>query len=617
MRDSLNDQLMDLFDAVADLQPEEQIRHIARISSQSAQAGARLAALLAGHRAPLDHRLQAMDKVRREPTAPPPTHRPASLPAHSPRTTGPEEAKLAPPVAQPGASVPESVPLKPLPTIEREHYIWLREIARGGMGCVSEVFDPRLGRTLVIKEPLLPAHASALEIHDAYMRMEREARITAQLNHPSIVAVHQAGRWPAGAPFYTMSRLSGVPLHRAIEQKRQLQDRLELLPSVIDVAEAMAYAHARRIIHRDIKPQNILVGSFGETVLIDWGLAKQLAMNTDGADANDDDANDEALAPTKHSSCSPTLTEAGAAMGTPAYMSPEQARGEPLDKRSDVYAIGAVLYHILTGQNPYGDQRSGASVFEHVLTVPPSPIRKLAPDVPQALVSIVERAMARDVNQRYGDANELAADLRRFRQGQLVSAHRYTPWEIIGNWIGHHKALVAVIVAALIMLFAVGLLAVREHVKRNERARSEALLADKNQQLQRAADSANRQRNVAEHQAELARDAESERATEAERARQAEKHARAEAQKARVAEQRAQAEANRARVAEGRAASAARRAEMSEREAQQRAAELAVALRGEAEAKRQLEQMHRREKQRADDEARRADSALPETSTSL
>jgi serine/threonine protein kinase len=178
---------------------------------------------------------------------------------------------------------------------------------------------------------------------------------------------------------------------------------MALLPNIIAVAEAMAYAHSRRIVHRDLKPGNILVGDFGETVVIDWGLAKDLD------------------APRAESPSglfrvpNPELTQAGA--GTPRYMPPEQAEGRSNDPRVDIYALGATLYHVLSGTPPFG-KGSTSDVLARVRTCGPEPLAADCPSLPEPLVAIVTKAMAHDPDDRYQTAAELADDLKRVQAGQ-------------------------------------------------------------------------------------------------------------------------------------------------------------------------------------------------------
>jgi WD40 repeat protein len=330
------------------------------------------------------------------------------------------------------------------------------EVARGGMGRIRTARDLRLGREVAIKELLEPSGTHAV-------RFEREALVTARLQHPAIVAVYEAGRWPTGEPFYAMRIVHGRSLRRVIVDAKQLEARIALLPHVIAVADAMAYAHDQRIIHRDLKPSNVLVGGFGETVVIDWGLAKDLV----GAD-------DPPSGPPSRPSNDPMLTTAGAVMGTPSYMPPEQARGETVDERADVYAIGAILYHLLSGAAPYAGE--ARQVLAKVVIGPPAPlerrVRALAPD----LVAIVERAMSRDPDARYRNAGELAEELRRFQSGRLVASHRYTLGELVRRFVRRHRLALGVGTVAAIALAVVGVISVQSiRVERDDAARQREL----------------------------------------------------------------------------------------------------------------------------------------------
>ena len=313
-----------------------------------------------------------------------------------------------------------------------------REIARGGMGRILTARDLRLERPVALKQ-LHPGAPSDLQ-----RRFRREALLTARLQHPGIVPVYEAGRLPDGTPFYAMRMVAGRSLDLVIAEKHSVDERIGLLPAVIAIAEALAYAHSQRVIHRDLKPANVLAGAFGETVVIDWGLAKDLGDVTPEPAAEHPYRND------------PALTSAGAVMGTPAYMPPEQAAGEVLDERADVYAIGAILYHLLAGRAPY----RGKSVDDVLAAVEAGPPAPLEPDVPRDLATIVSKAMARDKAARYPTAHELAADLVKFQTGQLVGAHRYSTWQLVRRWLRKHRGAVSVSAIALATLAVLGVLAI-------------------------------------------------------------------------------------------------------------------------------------------------------------
>ena len=338
-----------------------------------------------------------------------------------------------------------------LTTVDRQHYVIAGEIAKGGMGRVLEARDLRLGRAVAIKE-LLPKN------RDAARRFEREARITARLQHPSIIHVYEAGVWAGGEPFYAMPKVSGRSLDKVVAERKTLAERLSLLPNVIAVADALAYAHNENVIHRDLKPANVLVGEFGETVVIDWGLAKDLGAPSDPK---------ESLQLRLRATAEETVS--GSVVGTPAYMPPEQARGDAVDQRADVYALGALLYKVLAGEAPYhGD--SSKEVLELVKARPPRPVQELVPDAPPDLVAIVGKAMARDPDARYITASALAQDLKRFETGQLVGAHRYTVGQLARRWLRRHRVAVGVASAALVAMIALGVISVRQIVEQKRAA---------------------------------------------------------------------------------------------------------------------------------------------------
>jgi hypothetical protein len=320
------------------------------------------------------------------------------------------------------------------------------------MGRITRAHDRRLGREVALKEVLAP---------ELRARFEREAMITARLQHPAIVPIYEAGSWPDGSAFYTMRLVTGGTLGEAIERAPTLERRLALLPHVIALTEALAYAHSRRVVHRDLKPANVLVDEFGETVVIDWGLAKEL--DRDGA---------EVVTPGS-APAPPDLTRAGAVVGTPCFLAPEQAAGEPVDERADVYSLGAILYHLLAGHPPYWDsvEHSADRLVAAAVQQPPTPIGQIAPRALADLRAIAERAMARDRTARFPTAKDMAEELRRFETGQLLRSREYGLRELLARWIRQHRAAVMVGAIAVGVLAAGGAISVRQIVARERETR--------------------------------------------------------------------------------------------------------------------------------------------------
>jgi len=251
-----------------------------------------------------------------------------------------------------------------------------------------------------------------------------------------------------------MRLVTGRVLDEVVAEANTLAKRIALVPNVLAVADAMAYAHGQRVIHRDLKPSNIVVAGFGETVVLDWGLAKKLESDRSTPRA----ATDVGDQPATESIAGETRL--GDVLGTPAYMPPEQASGIAVDERADVYAIGAILYHVLAGKPPYV-AGSNAELIAALMTEPPEPLAKRVPGVPEELVAIVERAMARDVAKRYRTAAELADDLRRFQTGQLVGAHRYSLRELLRRWLRRHRTILIASGVAVVVAIAIGVVALQ------------------------------------------------------------------------------------------------------------------------------------------------------------
>jgi serine/threonine protein kinase/WD40 repeat protein len=369
------------------------------------------------------------------------------------------------PTAAPSSTSPIQVGAPPAMPPESRYQV-KSEIARGGMGRVVEANDSVLGRTVAVKEAL--AHDP-----ESIRRFERETRITARLEHPSIVPVHDAGTLPDGSPFYVMRKVSGQPLEELVAKAEKLPDRLALLGHVVAAANAVAHAHERGVVHRDIKPANILVGDLGETVLIDWGLAKAIG-----------EAEDSRAAPVARvvDADDNVKTRAGVVFGTPGFMAPEQLRGEPADEKCDVYALGATLYHLLARRPPHYS-KDPDEMMRSAANGPPRPLHELLPGVPPEIGTIIDKALAHDRAARYPDARALAEDLQRFLTGQLVASHHYSRREKLARFVRKNRALVGVSAAAALAMVVGGTIAVTRIMHERDRADDQRRIAEDQERI--------------------------------------------------------------------------------------------------------------------------------------
>ncbi len=352
-----------------------------------------------------------------------------------------------------------------------EKYHLKDELGRGASGRVVLAKDNHIGREIAVKELLKDRRPEYLRQKkpgyyiNIMKRFLREARITGQLEHPSIIPVHEIGAKDDGTLYYTMRRIQGNTLHQEIKAADTTKKKIKLLPHFIDVCNAVAYAHSMGVIHRDIKPDNIMVGPFGETFLVDWGIAK--APNL--PEIEDPDSIDIPNAIDSGVKIDATLV--GSVIGTPSYMPPEQAEGkiDEVDERSDIYSLGAVLYRMLTGTRPFASNNVYKTINEtingklkHVL--------ELNPEVPPEIAAVAMKALSKKKEDRYSSAGEITDEINSWMSGGKVSVYNYSSIELLKKFYHKNKGLtIAWLILSIVVIS--GLLIVSYSFSKEKKAR--------------------------------------------------------------------------------------------------------------------------------------------------
>lgn len=365
--------------------------------------------------------------------------------------------------------------LAPATLTPGERFDVLQVHAQGGLGVVFLARDHEIDRTVALKQ----IKSQWADDEGSRARFLLEARITGRLEHPGIVPIYAVGADATGRPYYAMRLIRGESLLEVLERFHatdvgaKLDERLpelrKLLQRFVDVCNAVDYAHSKGVIHRDLKPSNIMVGKYGETLVVDWGLAKVIGSDEDVALTT-------RMVRQPVSEGGATSTQVGMTIGTPAYMSPEQAAGrnDELGPATDIYSLGATLYHMLTGRLPHADDEDMGVMIakaEHGHVIP---VLSQAAWLPRPLASICMKALDLTPERRYISARALSDDIERWLGDEPVRAHRDRLSERLYRWSRHNRTLVVslfvgyLVATVAIIIGSVGWSYLRVHKQERE-----------------------------------------------------------------------------------------------------------------------------------------------------
>lgn len=323
------------------------------------------------------------------------------------------------------------------PELENTKYEFIRKLGSGGMATVFLARDRQLDRLVAVKVVSLAESRQEL-----MQRLTREAQIVAHLEHPGIVPIHDYGVLPDGRAFYVMKYVQGVTLEEFIVQNHNQADLLRIFQKVCD---AISFAHSRGIVHRDLKPANVMIGEFGEVLVMDWGIAAVL-----------DKKSTEVAVSMPTSTTDSETTAHGTILGTPAYMSPEQARGDIvlIDHRTDIYSLGAILHFLLTGKSPFSGD-SAESIRLAVISGQFIAPRQINRSVSKELNAICLTAMSLDPDSRYQTGSELSQEITSFIDHLPVSAYKENLFEKVARWITRNKVIVLIVIGYMLVRFLI------------------------------------------------------------------------------------------------------------------------------------------------------------------